>query len=359
PANGYILGGGVSLTSLLGDTSSTHISSGLFNFLITSKKQIIYNLRSNIYSRDDKWILQGDWRFLLFSQKTYGLGIYDVNSYDNTFYLNSDISGNGNVPEEEPMRYNYIRFYESVNRKIAKNLYWGLGVNIDVHSHIRDNILDTSLTHTKITNHYHYSIKNGFSPFYYSTSGLIMNLIYDTRDNSINTFKGEYAQLSFRSNHTFLGSSENSTSLFYDFRKYYQLSPDKRGHILAFWLWGQFLIAGKIPYLALPSITWDTYNRSGRGYIQGRFRGENMVYLESEYRFPISKSGLIGGVLFLNTTSASCTSSKQKLFTSIAPGYGAGIRIKFDKETRTNMVVDVGIGRFHSSGIYFNLQETF
>jgi hypothetical protein len=32
---------------------------------------------------------------------------------------------------------------------------------------------------------------------------------------------------------------------------------------------------GSPPYLELPAIGWDTYQRSGRGYPEGRVRGEN------------------------------------------------------------------------------------
>jgi hypothetical protein len=109
--------------------------------------------------------------------------------------------------------------------------------------------------------------------------------------------------------------------------------------------------------MALPAIGWDTYNRSGRGYIQGRFRGLNMVYNEAEYRFPISNSGLFGGVLFVNATTAS--NYFNKLFASTAFACGGGLRMQLDKRARTNITVDIGIGQDMSSGIYFNLQETF
>ena len=62
PANGFVIGGGASLSGLLGDSTHTHISSGLFNVTVTSKKQLNLNFRTNIYSDGDKWILQGDWR---------------------------------------------------------------------------------------------------------------------------------------------------------------------------------------------------------------------------------------------------------------------------------------------------------
>jgi hemolysin activation/secretion protein len=111
--------------------------------------------------------------------------------------------------------------------------------------------------------------------------------------------------------------------------------------------------------MALPSIGWDTYNRSGRGYLQGRFRGENIVYAESEFRYRIKPNGLLGGVIFINAITADNEFIDQKLFDRFAIGYGAGLRIKMNKETRTNICVDIGLGQNNSSGIYFGIQEAF
>ena len=101
------------------------------------------------------------------------------------------------------------------------------------------------------------------------------------------------------------------------------------------------------------------YNRSGRGYVQGRIRGENFWYGETEYRFPITKNGLLGGVGFMNLSSASNLALKQQLWDAYALGYGLGLRVKMSKRTNTNISVDMGLGKNGSGGIYFNLQETF
>ena len=84
-----------------------------------------------------------------------------------------------------------------------------------------------------------------------------------------------------------------------------------------------------------------------------------MVYSEAEYRFPISAcSGLFGGVLIVNATTASNPATDDKLFKVIAPGYGFGLRMMVDKKSRTNLQVDVGFGQ-HSGGVYFGAAETF
>jgi len=120
----------------------------------------------------------------------------------------------------------------------------------------------------------------------------------------------------------------------------------------------QFVTSGKQPYLEMPAISWDMYNRTGRGYVQGRIRGENMWYGESEYRFPVSRNGFLGGVTFVNLTTASNDLKRQLLSDHFAIGYGAGIRLKLSKLNKTNIAIDYGRGQ-GGSAIYFNLQETF
>lgn len=76
PAVGFVFGGGISFSSLLGQASNTHISSALLNASVTTKEQFYMNLRTNLYLPKDKWIMQGDFRIMLYAQPTYGLGIH-------------------------------------------------------------------------------------------------------------------------------------------------------------------------------------------------------------------------------------------------------------------------------------------
>jgi hypothetical protein len=82
-----------------------------------------------------------------------------------------------------------------------------------------------------------------------------------------------------------------------------------------------------------------------------------MVDLEAEYRFGISRNGLIGGVVFANAQSYSEMATNR--FEVAQPGYGAGLRIKFNKFSRTNVCIDYGFGLHGSSGLFLNLGEVF
>ena len=126
------------------------------------------------------------------------------------------------------------------------------------------------------------------------------------------------------------------------------------------WGYANFLISGELPYMSLPSIGYDMFGRSGRGYSQGRFRGENMVYSEAEYRFPLQKNkDTFGGTVFVNAASFGSKMTNEKLFNKINPGYGLGFRVMINKENRTTISADYGFGQKGNSGFYLNINESF
>ena len=61
------------------------------------------------------------------------------------------------------------------------------------------------------------------------------------------------------------------------------------------------MTGGAAPYLDLPATAAN--DRSARGYGEGRYRGDHLVYGEVEYRGALTKGGLLGFVAFLNTTT--------------------------------------------------------
>jgi hypothetical protein len=354
PTNGFLLGVGGSFGWYMGPKENTKVSSAPFTVAVTSKSQLITFVKHNIYTKGNTYFLQGDWKFYIYSQPTYGLG---TNAPD-TINVPSNISwmGEGTGSVIFPMKFNYIKFHEIFNRQIIGEFYGGIGYHLDSYYSIEDEYYHPPDT---ITPHSSYSDTNGFSRSAYNLSGLSLNFIYDTRDNQINPYKGIYANLNYRINPTFLGSSQNSSTLWLEFRTYVGLAKNKPRHLIGFWAFGDFLISGKLPYLTLPCLGEDQRARSGRGYTNGRYRGDHIVYGEVEYRFPIWPcSNIIGGVLFVNAVTTSNESRNVKLFEYIQPAVGFGIRIMVNKYFRTNINLDYAIGR-NSSGFYFSGQETF
>ena len=168
----------------------------------------------------NSWYIPGDIRFLIFAQPTYGLGIYGL---DGNLNFNVDGTDVSKPVLQQPMRYNYIRFYETALKEIAPNWYAGIGINIDDHFQIDDQNLKLDTPNVNITSHYYYSTKYGFNPTHYSTNGLLFKITQDSRDNPINSYKGIYASLGFRVNEKIFGGSQNSTMLYAEWRNYIPL----------------------------------------------------------------------------------------------------------------------------------------
>jgi hypothetical protein len=113
----------------------------------------------------------------------------------------------------------------------------------------------------------------------------------------------------------------------------------------------------------LMALGWDQKGTSGRGYKQGRFRGENYLYTEAEYRIPVKidkqHPDRYGFVAFVNLSTASSSLDEIPLFEKFAPGYGAGFRIMLKEITRSNITVDYGRGADGKGSVYINFYENF
>nr|WP_315150253.1 BamA/TamA family outer membrane protein [uncultured Flavobacterium sp.] len=315
----------------------------------TEKKQVLLNFKNSVMLNNNSVFLSGDWRFYVFSQANYGLGtdIIPPKYRDSDFDLNAI---------KEPMDYNYFKFHQTVSWEVKNNYYVGAGVHLDWYTTITDENLNVAAGN--YTNHYNYNLKYGFNDKEYVVNGLSLNLLYDSRDNQINTHHGMFANVNYRINPAFNQSQDVSTVLYAEYRYFLPLSKNNEQHVFSLWATGQFVTTGNVPYLNLPSIGWDQRSRSGKGYIQGLFRGQKLIYFESEYRFPISCNQLISGTVFANITSASDKDRNIRLFQYMQPAVGVGLRILIDKATRTNLVLNYAWGR-HSDAFYLNAGESF
>ena len=305
----------------------------------TTKSQVLVNAKINGTTRDNRRTFQSDNRLYWTSQKTYGLG--------------TDSTEDAAVDQ----KYDYFRFFETMYWRVARNTYLGAGFHYSNHRDVRP--ADEEAEAAWATSPYvTYSEQNGFDLESQTSAGVSLNLLVDSRDGAINPSRGWYARLSYAALFKgFLGGTSDWQMINYDARTYFRLTPDAR-HKLAFWMYGDFVIAGTGPYLDLPATGMDAYGRSGRGYPQGRFRGERLVYGEVEYRWTVTKNGLFGMVAFLNTQTFGGEQTGGDLFDSFATGGGVGVRLMLNKKSQTNLCLDIGWGK-EGKAVYFAVQEAF
>jgi len=282
-----------------------------------------------------------------------GLGTGRRSFGEGSFFMNNTHFENN--PDAFPIRYVYIKANERIYRKLAHHIYVGAGLSFNYYSHIDDDRKDIPISKT---HNYRYSIRNGFPVNSYQANGLLFNFQFNNRDQPNRPFRGIYADIVFRSNQTWLGSNRNAMQVKFEFRKYWSLSSTHPEHVFALWHWSNYLLSGALPYLELPGTGSDAYGRIGRAFIIGRFKGMSFVYNEAEYRFPLTSNKLLSGVAFVNAETAN-NQQRIKLFRYWEPGGGVGLRLLFNKYTRSNLCIDYARGTYGSSGFFLGLNEVF
>ncbi|WP_238387785.1 outer membrane protein assembly factor [Pararcticibacter amylolyticus] len=333
---------------VLGKDPNTLMSVAATSASITTKGIIYFYLSHNVFTKENKWNLQG----ILVAAKTvtpdFGLGIGEPAGTTDEDLILSNPDRKGYV-----LNAQYYIIREKVYKQIMENVFLGAGASFDIRRKIKNKIATEELTPSAI-----YNQRYGFENGEYNSNGFLFNVQYTSRDNQNRAYKGIYTDLGIRVNQTWIGSSKNAVQLTTDFRKYWSLSKRNPEHLIAFWNWGSYLLSGTLPYLELPGTGRDPNGRSGRGYTVTYFKGPKFFYSEVEYRFPITRNKFLSGVTFLHTQTASDMSG-TKLFDKWQPGGGAGLRVLFNKATRTNLCLDYAFGRYGARGFFLGLNEAF
>jgi hypothetical protein len=286
--------------------------------------------RGDLFSTSGKTLSKIDVRYLDTERSTWGLGKIEEGQ------------------EEFPMAFILGRLYATIYRRTSGPVFIGLGYHFDQFKKIVDERAAAGETTP-------FSDYSGGTPEKTIASGFSVNVLGDTRDNLVNASAGYYLSASFRDYMKTVASDDNWQELWVEMRVYPHLPASSRS-VLGFWLYA-WMTFGHAPYLNLPSNGWDTYGRGARGYLQGRIRGANQIYFESEYRRTLTADGLLGAVGFVNGTIT--TDPETNIFTRADIGAGVGLRLKFNKHTNTNLTLDFGWGRDDSHGLFLGMTEVF
>ena len=339
PATGFAVGGILTSAFYPKHTPRTQLSTAMLYVGYSQYNQTFVSALTNIWTRGHRFNVQGDYRFHNFPTTTFGLGSHTQ------------------LADASALTYNHIRFYQSIYMAIGHDVMLGAGYLFDRHFSIENESSDGLPTDFD-----RYG-KNSQS----TSSGVAVGLLRDRRGNANNPTGGSYLLVQYRYFAKALGSSSNWQALWFDYRRYVPLGGRLEKQ-LAFWAFDWVTFGGAAPYLDLPATSWDTFGNSGRGYTLGRLRGAGLYYAEVEYRTQLTANGLFGAVVFANAQTvtnwygnpnAPLDTTPPLHTTVVWPGVGGGIRVKVNKNARTNMAIDYAIGAGGSSGLYFNLNEVF
>ena len=109
-----------SLAFYTGNQADDNISNIYLASVFTIKKQILMPLQANIWTKGNKYNIVTDWRFEIFPQNTYGLGTLTT------------------IADADSITFDYLRFYSTVLKTVAKDFYLGFGYDVDYFYNVRD-----------------------------------------------------------------------------------------------------------------------------------------------------------------------------------------------------------------------------
>ena len=334
PTTGFRIGVGATFEMALGDETA-RLSSLNTGVSFSTKKQLAFTFQPLLYGGSGRWLLDGE------NQITPS-GV-------------SDVAAGDLAPRDgDQVGYHSLRFFDTYARRIRPSLYVGLGLFYARQS-------DFSVPEgTESTSPFvAYSTAHGFDLESQVAAGPGVSLMFDTRDHPNDAGRGHLASVAYRTHFKgFLGGDSTWQRLLVDLRAYRRLTNDGR-HRLAFWSFTDLVTSGAAPYLSRPTTGGDIRGRSARGYAEGQVRGDRLTYLEAEYRGMLTKNGLVGWVLFANSTTVADPAAGVALFDRFDPAAGAGLRLQVHKRSRTNLCLDAGVGRRGSYGVYLALAEVF
>ncbi len=337
PSTGVKFGAGADMEFNLGRAGTTRYSSVTSTISYSTHKQLSVSANFRLYGPDGNWIADGQ------------------NRYSGSGSDNVTLGTSAEVGSAPVIHFQTLQFFDTYYHRVVGDLYAGGGVYVVQQRDIAPSPEDSP--EWEGSPFRTYSAAHGFDPAEQTSSGLGVALRFDNRDNQNDASRGWYAATTFHGYiDGFLGGDSTWQVTSIDVRTYRRMTPDAR-HKLAFWGLANFT-SGSVPYLSLPTTGGDDLGRSARGYLDGRFRGERLVYGEAEYRGLLTRNGFVGMVAFVNMTTVSNLDTGEHLFNSVAVAGGAGLRLLLHKRSRTNFGVDVAFGS-GSHGVYISLRDAF
>ena len=282
-------------------------------------RQLQYRPEWEIYFKHDEWITAGQSLYQHFPEFIYGFG-------------------NKNDGHAEKYSHQLIKLQGRLAKKIYKRYFAGLQYQMQYMWDIdakKGGFLDSKSDSIV-------GAKGGLA------SGLGLVFSYDSRDLSIAPSKGFLCDISTYQYSTLLGSNFRFNTYILDTRKYFTILKTT---VLAFQ--GYVVVStGEPPFRMLAMLGGSQLMR---GYYFGRYRDRDMIYLQSEYRFPVYARF---GMTVFGGLGQVAHNVENIYWQGNHVNYGFGVRYKFNKRQNLNMRADFGFGE-GNTGQYFTVGEAF
>jgi hypothetical protein len=287
-------------------------------FTYTVNQQFIWQLFPEIYLANERYQLLGALEYLNYPNIFYGIG--------------------NNTAESAREKYasDILKLKCDLRRETLSRLYMGLVYQFEMSETTKTEsggLLDSG------------SIPGGRGS---KSSGLGFSVNFDNRDSSLSTTRGGYYMLSAVWFGKYIGSEYKFGRFILDARQFISLF---KNHVLA--LQGYAcIIEGTAPFELLSKLGGKNMMR---GIFEGRYRDDDAVIAQIEYRLPIWWR--FGMVLFASYGDVAHTVKEFKLG-EFKYTFGGGFRYCINPKEKLNARVDVGRSK-DFTGVYVAISEAF
>lgn len=303
---------------------------------VTTEKQFKIDLKTNIWTRSNTWHFKSNLRY--HNYPLYFFGIGDTTHYDTRSLVNNT-------------RY---KVQVEGERRVAGHFYVGASIlyQHDTYSSGDDKGVYTSMPLTD---------KDGGYVTFLGLTG-----IYDNRDNENFTRQGWWLKLNVAYAPSFLSKQP----LFKLEAQGTHFIAFSRKSTLGFNGIFNSLQGNNLPFYLLPELGNDLIMR---GYYTGRYRNQNYLAGQAEYRYLVDPKMRIH-IWFVDIKpkfalaafagTGTVFSNHDFRFGGFKPGYGAGIRYFYDENAKLTIRIDYAVGEKRSGesrqkGLYLSLAEAF
>ncbi|MGQ0827355.1 MAG: BamA/TamA family outer membrane protein [Bacteroidota bacterium] len=285
------------------------------------------------YTLNKQFAFENDYQAWLKKNLIYLIGAIDYSRFPEFFY------GIGNDTRESDrimVSFDLVRVLIKNLIQIEKKLYGGILFHYQ------------NLYNQDVKLMSNASCMEVYGNMGYNAAGIGPVFILDNRDNPLNPSKGSYLEASYVDFKNIINNKNMFTSLTIDVRKYFTFYKKLIWNGNIYFSYNK----GEVPYRMLPEIGGARFLR---GYYRGRFRDNNMLVIQQEFRMPVYK--IFGLAVFGGLGEVAKTIPQLKT-NEIHYNYGAGIRIRVNKKENTNIRIDYGLTK-DSHGFYVVFAEAF
>lgn len=342
---GFAIGAAILPVWRFGTDTTVRKSNARLLAWFSQKKQTTIQLTHTIFTPGEKFYFSGELSYYDLQFNYYGIG------------------NNTRERSEVQIQYPLFVFDEKALANVAPNLFVGLRYRLTNLGNVK---LQNANDYNPVTNpptvYNELGNLRGLGEQRNGTisSGVGPALLFDSRDNVLATYTGNFVDAHMLFNGSALGSDYRFTRYQLDARHFNPLFGSNNT-ILALQFMGQYH-SGDVPFRELggmgATLGGAAYNNAYlmRGIYEARFRDRQFTTIQAEirqkliWRFDIAAFMAAGQVGY---------NLKDYSFDGTKLAGGVGARFRLNRRDRLNIRLDYGVGSGGNSGVIFAVGEAF